>query len=154
QLHCSHCVLDGLPQGIRDLPSLQRLLLLKTRIPGIPAAALSQHLSDNCLAAVRAHFADLKAGQEALTDLKLIVPGRGGVGKPQICHRPRGEPYDPDERSTHAIQVTSAPLDAGGTSIRLNIWDFGGQDLYHGTHALFLHPSAVFLLVWATETED
>ena len=23
--------------------------------------------------------------------------------------------------------------------VRLNLWDFGGQDIYHGSHALFLH---------------
>ena len=23
--------------------------------------------------------------------------------------------------------------------VRLNLWGFGGQDIYHGSHALFLH---------------
>ncbi len=35
----------------------------------------------------------------------------------------------------------------------LRIWDFGGQDIYHGTHALFLKSRAIFMLVWTPELE-
>jgi internalin A len=37
--------------------------------------------------------------------------------------------------------------------VRLNLWDFGGQDIYHGSHALFLHGQAIFLLLWTPELE-
>ncbi|HME24943.1 MAG TPA: leucine-rich repeat domain-containing protein [Acetobacteraceae bacterium] len=154
KLDCSHCAIRNLPQAIYDLPSLRELTLLETRIPGVPAEALSQSNGDNCLAAVRAHFRDLEAGVELVADMKLIVLGNGRVGKTQICRRLRGERYDSDEPSTHGILVTSAILQGSETLTRLNIWDFGGQDLYHGTHALFLCTSAVFLLVWARETEN
>jgi internalin A len=120
----------------------------------VPAEALSQDYGDNCLEAVRAHFRDLEAGSERLTDVKVIVLGNGRVGKTQICRRLRDEDYDGDEPSTHGILVTSANLANSEHPVRLNIWDFGGQDLYHGTHALFLRTSAVFLLVWARETEN
>ncbi len=36
---------------------------------------------------------------------------------------------------------------------RLQIWDFGGQDIYHGTHALFLRSPAVLMPVWAADRE-
>jgi len=35
----------------------------------------------------------------------------------------------------------------------LNLWDFGGQDLYHGTHALFLKSRALFVVVWMPNAE-
>ena len=38
--------------------------------------------------------------------------------------------------------------------MRINVWDFGGQDIYHGTHALFLKSRAVFLIVWDRLTEQ
>jgi internalin A len=37
--------------------------------------------------------------------------------------------------------------------VTLKIWDFGGQDIYHGTHALFLKSRAVFTLVWTPKLE-
>ena len=85
-----------------------------------------------------------------------MVLGNGRVGKTQLCRRLRGEPYDEQVPSTHGIAVTSAllPPADGGQEGRLNIWDFGGQDIYHGTHALFMRSSAIFLLVWTPALED
>ena len=31
---------------------------------------------------------------------------------------------------------------------RATIWDFGGQEIYHGTHRLFARASSVFVVVW------
>ena len=33
------------------------------------------------------------------------------------------------------------------------MWDFGGQDIYHGTHALFMRDNAIFALIWAKDFE-
>ena len=33
------------------------------------------------------------------------------------------------------------------------MWDFGGQDIYHGTHALFMRDNAIFALIWAEDFE-
>jgi internalin A len=83
-----------------------------------------------------------------------MILGNGRVGKTQICRRLRGEDYDERIRSTHGVQVTDAPLPLGsGESVTLRIWDFGGQDIYHGTHALFLRSRAIFPLVWTPESE-
>ena len=38
--------------------------------------------------------------------------------------------------------------------IPLKIWDFGGQDIYLGTHALFMRSRAVFPLLWTPTSED
>jgi internalin A len=63
----------------------------------------------------------------------------GRVGKTQICRRLRGEDYDDNVPSTHGIVVTSANLPAREANghVRLNIWDFGGQDIYHGNSRAF-----------------
>ncbi|MDR3514513.1 MAG: COR domain-containing protein [Azospirillaceae bacterium] len=160
-LDCSECLLTDLPDGLVRRPSLERLVLYDTDIPGIPAAVLSQDDLSDCLGSLRAHLDDLRAGPVAVCDVKLMVLGNGRVGKTQICRRLRGEDYDGDADSTHGIVVTAADLavpragDPGpGNGTRLHLWDFGGQDIYHGTHALFLRAAAIFLVVWAPEFED
>jgi internalin A len=35
-----------------------------------------------------------------------------------------------------------------------HFWDFGGQEVYHATHRLFLGRRSLYLLVWATESPD
>jgi len=106
---------------------------------------------------LRAHVRDLDAaGAEGVADVKLLVLGNGRVGKTQLCRRLRGEAYDEAVPSTHGVLVTGAPQPKrnDGKEGRLNIWDFGGQDIYHGTHALFTRTAAIFLLAWTPALED
>lgn len=153
---CSGCKLDGLPLELAQMPALRYLDISDCKITGVPREIYYlRERGDNCLDEVLSHLRDLQAGSVDITDVKVIALGNGRVGKTQICRRLRGEDYDETESSTHGIQVTSANLKMGTTPhVRLNIWDFGGQDLYHGTHALFLRTSAIRLVVWAHETEN
>jgi internalin A len=155
-LNCSGCRLTTVSGDFWLTPSLNNLILFGTYIQGIPAEVLSQRPFQSCLESLRAHLHDLNAGHEPVSDVKLMVLGNGRIGKTQICRRLRGEEYDESIQSTHGIMVTSATLaQSSGTDLtRLQIWDFGGQDIYLGTHALFMRSRAVFPLVWIPETEN
>ena len=102
---------------------------------------------------MRAHFRDLKGGESEIADFKLMLLGNGRVGKTQICRRLQGQDYDETVPSTHGVKIGAAPLTAPRDPATLRIWDFGGQDIYHGTHALFLKSRAIFMLVWTPESE-
>ncbi|NEW99350.1 leucine-rich repeat domain-containing protein [Rhodopseudomonas sp. BR0G17] len=154
-LTCSRCRLKRAPESIWFAASLNTLHLHETALPGVPPEVLSQASNDNCLESLRAHLRDLEAGEEPISDIKLMVLGNGRIGKTQICRRLRGEPYDAKVDSTHGIFVNTAELTYDDRStVRLNIWDFGGQDIYHGTHALFMRSHSAFLLVWTPGFED
>jgi internalin A len=156
-LDFNHCALKTIPEGFWDKSLLREVILFETQLPDIPREVLSQSMGDNCLPRIRAHLRDMEAaGAASLADVKLMVLGNGRVGKTQICRRLRGEDYDEAVDSTHGIVLSAAglPLTDGAEPARLNLWDFGGQDLYHGTHALFLRTRAVFLVVWAPASEN
>ena len=153
RLSANFCQLADLPRGLIFKMSLQRLHLQKSVIPGIPAEVLSADLSDNCLERLRHHLTDLDAGAEEVREAKLIVLGNGRVGKTQICRRLRGLPYDESVPSTHGITVTTDPWVGSAEGESLNLWDFGGQDIYHGAHALFMRTRAIFLVVWHPDFE-
>ncbi|MDG4592281.1 MAG: COR domain-containing protein [Defluviicoccus sp.] len=160
RLDLSLCRLADFPRWLLERSTLEKLVLYETEVPGVPAAVLSQDLFDNCvdscLDTLRAHVRDLDAGAVPVLDVKLLVLGNGRVGKTQLSRRLRGEDFDPSEPSTHGIVTTRAPLPApdGGANTTLQLWDFGGQDLYHGTHALFTRANALFLLVWSPALEN
>ena len=88
-------------------------------------------------------------------EVKALFLGNGGTGKTQLCRRLRGEPFDPSVPTTHGIQLSKMDLTLEGYErpVRLNLWDFGGQEVYHGSHALFFQGQAVFLLLWTPELE-
>ncbi|MFM8332213.1 MAG: leucine-rich repeat domain-containing protein [Candidatus Methylumidiphilus sp.] len=156
KLGFSNCQLTRIPAGLWNKPSLEKLRLYQTQIPNIPAEVLSQHGIDNCLYRLRAHLKDLESGAMTIPDIKLMILGNGRVGKTQICRRLKGEQYDDRIDSTHGIEISTVPLKTRKyqAQTQLNLWDFGGQDIYHGTHALFLKTRAIFVLVWSTATES
>jgi internalin A len=122
----------------------------------VPVEILSNDsYGNNCLDRLRAHLSDLTGDDVVVGDVKLMILGNGRVGKTQICRRLRGESFDEAVPSTHGIQVSSLPFgpQVFDAPVTLKIWDFGGQDIYHGTHALFLKSRAVFPLVWTPKSE-
>ncbi|TYP87784.1 MULTISPECIES: leucine-rich repeat domain-containing protein [Nitrosomonas] len=150
KLDCSNCSLTYFPKELLNRATLTELVLFETKIPGIPSEVLSQRKTANCLEFLRSHFADLEQGTVEVAEVKLMVLGNGQIGKTQICRNLRGEKFDDQIPSTHGILISSTPfpLRKHGKTVQLNIWDFGGQDIYHGTHALFMRTRAIFMLVW------
>ncbi|MGE0642463.1 MAG: COR domain-containing protein [Nitrospira sp.] len=153
QLKASGCRLDNFPRQLLFHQPLRDLILHEVTIPGIPAEVLSADDDSSCLTDLRNHLFDLERGTEDVREAKLIVLGNGRVGKTQICRRLRGLPYDETVSSTHGITVTAEPWAGSTNGDILNIWDFGGQDLYHGAHTLFMKTSAIFLIVWHPDFE-
>ncbi len=147
------CHLKDFPRQLLFQENLQELFLYEVTIPGIPAEVLSADSSSNCLDDLRAHVVDTESGTEEVREAKLMVLGNGRVGKTQLCRGLRGLPYDETVLSTHGITVTAEPWAGVSEQDVLNIWDFGGQDIYHGAHTLFMKTSAVFLIVWHPDFE-
>jgi internalin A len=147
---------------LRHCPSLKELLAYDLPNWPVPAEVLSQNFFDNCLPRLRSWYANQQQGSEPLRKHKLFLLGNGTVGKTQLARRLRGLEPDFGEPSTHGIQLHDCPLDAppdarhplAGDSFDARIWDFGGQDIYHGTHALFLKSRAIFLVCWDSASED
>ncbi|MFM7452749.1 MAG: COR domain-containing protein [Cyanobium sp.] len=78
--------------------------------------------------------------------------GNGTVGKTQLCRHLAGEPFDPSVPSTHGITVRSIAAESNGEATYV-LWDFGGQDIYHSAHTLFMRTAAVFVVLWTPEQE-
>jgi internalin A len=133
---------------------LRQLYLLDVSIPGVPAEVLSRKDDMNCLQRLRDHIADQQKGSTKVRRSKVVVLGNGRVGKTQICRQLQGLPYDSSIPSTHGICVSNVPCTALGPGEELNLWDFGGQDIYHGTHALFMRTQSVFVIVWNPKAEQ
>ncbi len=141
------------PEWCESFPVLEELFA--DRILGVPPEVLSEYFYSDCLKGFRSWAADLRAGEDKDQEVKVFVLGNGTAGKTQICRQLRGEDYDDQVPSTHGVQIGHFPLlpDAGQGATKAKLWDFGGQDIYHGTHALFLEGRAVFILVWSREVE-
>lgn len=91
---------------------------------------------------------------------KLLVLGNGEAGK--TCLSLALAPgLDPKQAtvlgSTHGLQfwswTQSAVIKDTFKPVQLQLWDFGGQEIYHQTHRLFMGKGAVFVVVWNPEQD-
>ncbi len=87
-------------------------------------------------------------------EAKLILVGEERAGKSTIAKALlRGDDFkfDTNEKSTEGIDVLKwiIPKDKTKTpkDFRFNIWDFGGQEIYHTTHQFFLNQRSLYLFV-------
>lgn len=125
-------------------------------IVDVPKELLGDDPNFNALPGLRAHFAALKQGVELDREVKLIVLGNGRVGKTSMIRVLKEGEFSSEEQTTHGVQFWPWELSApepGDPPIKVNVWDFGGQDIYLGTHAMFLRGRAVFVITWDRETE-
>ncbi len=103
------------------------------------------------IAAIREYFRQVEVqGTEQLFEAKLIIVGEPGAGKTSLAHKII-EPHfqlREDEASTEGMNVTTWNFPLGkGKSFRVNIWDFGGQEIYHATHQFFLTKRSLYIVL-------
>ena len=56
--------------------------------------------------------------------------------------------FDPDEGKTDGIAIQKWPISVhDDREIRLNVWDFGGQEVMHSTHQFFLTKRSLYVIV-------
>ena len=84
--------------------------------------------------------------------------GRGGVGKTSLVNRLVHDTFVRNSAKTEGIQITQWPVTVGGETVRLYVWDFGGQEIMHATHQFFLTERSLYLIVLSgregSEDED
>jgi internalin A len=136
------------------LPALKQLYLFGCKFDDLPLEVCGGSDDENVLVKVGAHYQDLKFGQRLDAEVKVLFMGNGGTGKSQLCRRLRGLDYDPTVPTTHGVQLSEMILEDFSEPVRLNLWDFGSQDIYRGSHPLFLEGQAIFLLLWTPKLEE
>jgi internalin A len=141
--------LSSLPAGIVQLKQLKTLLLHGNPELNIPAELLGEDTWNNKDAQkILAYLRDSQQQpQRQLNETKMLVVGQGGVGKSSLINHLIGNPFDPSSPKTGGIDIHHLDLALDQRSVRLNIWDFGGQEVMHATHQFFLTQRSLYLFV-------
>ena len=152
--------LTALPDSMEKLIHLERLFLHDNDALSIPPEILGPTWDQvsvkkakpaNPAEILQYYFRSWAEATRPLNEAKILLVGQGGVGKTSLVKRLVEDRFDPEERKTEGINITQwpIPVQSGGTdgNIRLNIWDFGGQEIMHATHQFFLTKRSLYLLV-------
>ncbi|HFQ4980967.1 TPA: COR domain-containing protein [Vibrio vulnificus] len=105
--------------------------------------------------AVKPYFDSMLGAIEELNEAKIVFLGNGEVGKTSLMKALVGEKFNNKERTTHGINIKkySVPINER-YSVDASIWDFGGQQIMHATHQLFLSRRCVYVLVINDRKDD
>ena len=85
-------------------------------------------------------------------EAKLLIVGEGGVGKSSLLRALQGEVFEAQLNTTHGIDVEQVKLhfpELPEKGIKLDTWDFGGQQIYHATHQFFYTKRSIYMVVWS-----
>lgn len=109
--------------------------------------------------AILNYFKELEEGEETVYEAKLLIIGEAGAGKTSLKRKIGDCEADlPDEAkdTTTGIDITQHTFAATADlpEFTMNIWDFGGQEVYHATHQFFLSKRSLYVLVDDGRKED
>lgn len=82
-----------------------------------------------------------------LREFKMILIGCGEVGKSSLVEVLQGRPFVHGRDPTPGISITQWPLALPDGKAAATVWDFGGQEMMHGTHQFFLTHRTLDLVV-------
>ncbi|MDJ0800104.1 MAG: COR domain-containing protein [Calothrix sp. MO_167.B12] len=166
--------LTSLPAEIAKLSNLKYLALSENKIIDFPPEITQLRLKQltflgNTLASIPPEiyrkgfeeilnfYKQLEQETDRLYEAKLLIVGEAGAGKTTLAKKIQDPNYQlqQDEISTEGIDVIQWKfLLKNEKEFRVNIWDFGGQEIYHATHQFFLTKRSLYALVVDTRKED
>ena len=136
--------LTTLPPEIGKLTNLIELDLRDNPLP-IPPEILAK--KDEPTTIINYYLQHETDEKKPLNEAKMLLVGQGSVGKTSLVKRLLGGKFDPHEEKTEGIEIEEWQVTVDDQKIRLNVWDFGGQEIMHATHQFFLTKRSLYLLV-------
>ncbi|MBL7188608.1 MAG: leucine-rich repeat domain-containing protein [Phycisphaerae bacterium] len=144
---------DSLPVELSDLTRLETLDLGGNPLESPPPEVVAKGADG-----IRNYLLQLgKEGRDYLYEAKLLIVGEAGAGKTSLAKKIENADYElrEDQGSTMGIDIIEWHFAMDGSQdFRVNIWDFGGQQIYHATHQFFLTKRSLYALVADERKED
>ena len=152
---------------LRDLPDClpdiaEGFSLSSFREPGQKKAFVNLHATtvdtipdmyifDQPYEVVAEWFRNRNLGQtRTLNEIKVVFLGDGESGKSHTIARLMnngGDPIDYTDQSTPGIVIKHREYDLDDRKIQVHYWDFGGQEIMHSMHRIFLTNRTMYVVL-------
>ncbi len=162
QLYLSSNQITQIPDAISNLAKLKYLDLRGNPI-SIPRDLLAPPARDPRPSArpILDYYFRIQDPKEStqIYEAKILIVGEGGSGKTSLANKLIDADYElkpeAEDISTQGIDILQWEFTGRNQqAYKVNIWDFGGQEIYHQTHQFFLTERSLYLLVADSRKED
>jgi internalin A len=142
--------LRSLPTEIGQLTNLALLDVEGNQLPKLPPEI------QGAQSTLQFYTQQAEQSSDRLYEAKLLIIGESGAGKTTLAQKIQNIDYElQEEDTTRGIDVIQWQFQTDkGKVFRVNIWDFGGQEIYHSTHQFFLTKRSLYILVADSRKED
>src|SRR5919199_4082990 len=157
ELDLSNNQIEKIPECLEILPKLEKLDLRRNPLPISPEVLgpANRNEGPGTPAAIFNYLRQLRSGEvRPLNEAKVLLVGQGSVGKTSLIERLIHNKYNPNEPQTHGLNIRDWTITVNTKQVKLNVWDFGGQEIYHATHQFFLTKRSLYLLVCNCRTSE
>ncbi|MCP4155936.1 MAG: GTP-binding protein, partial [bacterium] len=97
--------------------------------------------------AVIVYLKSLFGDEQPISEVKVLLLGHGAAGKTTLVKRICGEDIDRREPMTPGVNIKSWETISRDEHVKVNFWDFGGQEILQTTHQFFLTKRSLYILV-------
>ena len=150
------CLPDCLPEiaerfslapWIDDGINKAAITLCGTTVEDIP----DMSIFDQPFEVIEEFFRKRSQGQtQMLNEIKVVFLGDGEAGKSRTIARLMNngsDPVDYTNQATPGIVIKHKDYTVDGRTFRVNYWDFGGQEIMHSMHRIFLTGRTMYVVL-------
>ncbi|MEN8906595.1 MAG: COR domain-containing protein, partial [Clostridiales bacterium] len=150
----SYNKLKTIPREVFNIKSLKDInLYANNELVDPPIEIASKGIK-----AIRNYYKQLdEEGIDYLYEAKLIIIGEPEAGKTTLTKKIINRKYklNLSEDTTKGINLVKWCFKSKRKiNFKINIWDFGGQEIYHATHQFFLTKNSLYILLVDSRKED
>ena len=134
--------------SIEDSDKKVAVALFDTSIQGVDMSIFDQPYE-----VLAKWFEEQKRGRtQPLNEIKVVFLGDGEAGKSHTIARLMNDGGEPDHaifdgQSTPGIVIRNKEYDLGDRTIQVHYWDFGGQEIMHSMHRIFLTGRTMYVIL-------
>lgn len=140
-----------LPESCKNLTNIKSIYLTKSIFQQILPPEIAAQSPKEAIRYILKY--QVEQNRVKVNESKMIIVGQGGVGKTCLLNRLVNNQYE-DMVSTEGIDIKSWNFTQDQEEYTLNVWDFGGQEIYHATHQFFLTNRSLYVFVWDARQEE
>ena len=178
-LNLSHSQVKIIPPEIRNLAALEKLNLAYCELRYLPKeitelpleftgkwdenGILVDHLEllwqdisflKKGRATFRSYVEEMETENDSFSECKIIFLGNGEAGKTSLVRALQGKAFLERIERTNGIEIEKDTIKINGDECRVRMWDFGGQEINHSLHTMFMTRDTIYVIVLSGSCDE